>query len=199
MSGASLAIQVQFHSPSRRAFSHRCTMSVSTWLRGFLRKSNRRERRTPPRPRRVPLLWELCEPRMLLASTLSINDVHVMGVNTGKTDAIFTVTLSPPNIEQTITVDFSTAEGTGVAGRDYQSTSGTLTFLPDDTTKTIDVPILSDSLFATDQFLETFSVNLSNANPTHFVSIAKAQGIATIDDTNVPGALQFSAPTYSVQ
>jgi hypothetical protein len=44
----------------------------------------------------------------------------------------------------TTTVDYSTADGTAVAGRDYVATSGTLTFAPAETVKTILIPTLDD-------------------------------------------------------
>lgn len=43
---------------------------------------------------------------------------------------------------RTVTVDYTTVDGSAVAGSDYIATSGTLTFAPGDTTKTIHVPLL---------------------------------------------------------
>jgi hypothetical protein len=61
--------------------------------------------------------------------------------------------------EGTSTVDFTTENGTAIAGQDYTAVSGTLTFSPGQTTQTISVPILQDQV---NDFNETFSVNLSN-------------------------------------
>src|SRR5204863_5816284 len=47
--------------------------------------------------------------------TISINDVSVAEGNTGTTNAVFTVTLSPAS-GQTVTVDFGTADGASTAG-----------------------------------------------------------------------------------
>ena len=48
----------------------------------------------------------------------------------------------------TVTVDYATSDGTGespaTAGEDYEATSGTLTFAPGETAKTVSVPILDD-------------------------------------------------------
>ena len=44
-----------------------------------------------------------------------------------------------------LTVDYATADGTAIAGQDYTSTSGTLTFSAGETSKTIQIPILDDA------------------------------------------------------
>jgi len=108
-----------------------------------------------------------------------INDVSVTEGNSGTTTAVFTVTLSAPTHAVNATVAFTTANGTALAGSDYQATSGTLTFAPGVTTQTIGVTINGDFVIEPD---ETFVVNLSSpANAT----IADAQGVGTIvnDDT----------------
>src|SRR5262249_14672827 len=43
------------------------------------------------------------------------------------------------------TVDYATADGTAVAGDDYVSTNGTLTFGPGEATKSITVTLISDN------------------------------------------------------
>ena len=53
-------------------------------------------------------------------------------------NAAFEVKLSNPSY-QTITVSFATADGTASAGSDYVATSGTVTFNPGETTKSISV------------------------------------------------------------
>ena len=69
-----------------------------------------------------------------------------------------TVTLSRP-FDQPVTVDFATANGTATAGSDYEATSGTLTFAPGETTKTVPVTIYGDTQVEAN---ETFRLNLSN-------------------------------------
>ena len=61
----------------------------------------------------------------------------------------------------TVTVYYATADGTAASGSDYEAASGTLTFAPGETAKTVEVRALSD-LAAEDD--ETFSVRLSNAS-----------------------------------
>src|SRR5207247_4139798 len=59
--------------------------------------------------------------------TVSINDVTVTEPNSGTTSAVFTVTLSNAS-DQSITVNYTTVDGTALAGSDYVAASGTLTF-----------------------------------------------------------------------
>src|SRR5256885_9739723 len=90
--------------------------------------------------------------------SISINDVSVAEGNTGTTNAVFTVTLSPAS-GQTVTVSYSTANGSATAGSDYVATSGTLTFNPRDTTKTITSVVDGATANVT---IETFFGNLSS-------------------------------------
>src|SRR5262249_43581762 len=94
---------------------------------------------------------------------------------TGQTPFAFAVTLSSA-YDAPVTVDWATADGTATAGSDYQSGSGTLTFAPGETAKTITILVNSDRLF---EPTETFFVNLSA--PTN-ASIAAGQGVGTIVD-----------------
>ena len=108
--------------------------------------------------------------------SLAINDVTV---NEAAGTATFTVTLSAAS-GQTVTVGYNTTNGTATAGSDYTSTSGTLTFAPGDTTQTITVPILNDTLFE-GPIAETFNVNL--LTPTN-ATIADNLGVGTITDND---------------
>jgi hypothetical protein len=89
--------------------------------------------------------------------------------------AIFTVALSSQPTGP-VTVQYSTANGTAVAGADYVAKSGTLTFPAGTTTRTVAVTILNDSVYEGN---ETFSLNLSS--PTG-ATIQDGQGVATIVD-----------------
>ncbi len=122
---------------------------------------------------------------------ITINDVSVAEGNSGTTNATFTVSLSATS-GNTVQVNFATADGTAVAGSDYQATSGTLTFMPGQTTKTINVPVFGDGSFEPD---ETFFVNLSGAVAA---TIQDSQGQGTIINDDLGGTLQFSQPAYAV-
>jgi Ca2+-binding RTX toxin-like protein len=105
----------------------------------------------------------------------SINDVSITEGNSGTTNAAFSVSLSKAS-SQIVTVNYATADGTATAGNDYVAGSGTLTFAAGETSKTINVAVIGDTL---PEANETFSVNLSNASG---VSITDSQGIGTILD-----------------
>src|SRR5207245_9222744 len=92
--------------------------------------------------------------------------------------AVFTVSLSFSSA-QTITVDYATADGTAKAPSDYTSTSGTLTFNPSDTSKTITVLVNGDT--TNEAICETFFVNLTNATNAS-ISDPQGQGSITDDD-----------------
>ena len=109
---------------------------------------------------------------------LSINDVTVTEGDSGTTPAVFTVTLSPSST-QTVTVDYTTAPGTAAAGTDYQTTSGTLTFNPGETTKPITVLVNGDT--TNEAICETYVVNL--ATPTN-ATISDNQGQGGITDND---------------
>jgi hypothetical protein len=116
-------------------------------------------------------------PVSVQAASLGIDDVSVTEGNSGTTNAVFSVTLSPTST-QTVTVGYSTANGTATAGSDYTSTSGTLTFAPGVATQTINVPVIGDT---SAESSETFNVNLSGAvNAT----IADGTGLGTINDND---------------
>jgi hypothetical protein len=61
---------------------------------------------------------------------------------------------------QAITVSYRTIDGMAKAKEDYTATSGTMTFQPGQTSRTISVSIKGDRKREAD---ETFSVQLSNA------------------------------------
>ena len=96
---------------------------------------------------------------------------------TGTVDATFTVTLNAA-AGRTITVNYGTANGTALAGSDYTPSSGTLSFVPGDRTKTIVVAVLSDAVLESP---ETFTVTLSS--PTN-ATIASGAGTATATITD---------------
>ena len=60
-----------------------------------------------------------------------------------------------------VTVDYATADGTATAGQDYTATSGTLTFAPGETAKTVQVPVADDTVSDDG---ETLTLRLSNTS-----------------------------------
>ena len=118
--------------------------------------------------------------------SISVDDVTVSESLMGEdVVATFTVTLSHPSTE-TVEVSFNTEDGTAINGADYTGLSGTVTFVPGETTQTIEVPILDDVY---DEEDETFNVVLSspvNATLDH-------NGIGTItDEEQYPDLVEVS-------
>ncbi len=109
--------------------------------------------------------------------SITIGDVTLLEGNVETKLASFTVSLSAAPT-QTITVNYSTANGTATtADSDYVLKSGTVTFNPGGPlTQTIDVTVNGDRRAEQN---ETFFVNLSGAPNAY---ITDAQGVATITD-----------------
>src|SRR5262249_11090799 len=83
------------------------------------------------------------------------------------------VTLSAAS-GQTVTVHYATANGTATtSNNDYTATSGTLTFAPGETSKTVSVTVRGDRNLEPN---ETFFLNLTS--PTNAL-LADAQGTGT--------------------
>jgi len=66
-----------------------------------------------------------------------VSDAVIQG-----SSAVFTVTLNP-SLASTVSVNFSTVDGSAIVGTDYTATSQTLTFSPGILQQTIAVPLLS--------------------------------------------------------
>ena len=90
------------------------------------------------------------------------------------------MTLNPASL-QTVTVDYATGGGTATSGSDYTPASGTLTFSPGDTTKTVTVTIADDDVDESD---ETFNLTLSDVVNA---SIPIPTGTFTIRDDDTAG------------
>lgn len=106
---------------------------------------------------------------------LAVADASVLEGNKGTSRLDLTVTLSRSS-DAEVTVHYATANGTAVATQDYAATSGTLTFQPGETSRTISVSIKGDRKREAN---ETFSVNLSNA-----VGATIGDGSATVTILN---------------
>lgn len=94
----------------------------------------------------------------------------------------------------TSTVNFATTNGTATSGSDYTSASGTLTFAPGETSKTITVPILGDTAVETN---ETFTLTLSNPGGGATLGTPSTTTVTILDD-DAPATVQFSASAVSV-
>jgi hypothetical protein len=96
--------------------------------------------------------------------TVSISDAPpVIEGTTGPLFATFNVTLSSAS-QDTITVQYTTHDGTAVAGTDYTAeTNQTLKFAPGQTSATISIPVTQEALTTE----KSFTVQLSNPSDTN--------------------------------
>ena len=91
----------------------------------------------------------------------------------------FTVSLSAAS-DEPVTVNYTSGDGAGAtAGSDYLATSGTLTFAPGETTRTITVTVLGD---ATAEGDEGFYVILSGASANASMSSSQSAYGSIQDD-----------------
>src|SRR6185437_375649 len=123
--------------------------------------------------------------------SLFVSDPILLEGDSGTKLAQFTVSLSRPS-ETTITLPYSTVDGTATAGEDYTAMSGTLTFAPGQTAAAVNVPAIGDTKVEPS---ETFSLAVTPsaeiANGT-----AGSTGQALILDDDAGGGIQ---PTMSVR
>ena len=131
-------------------------------------------------------------------AVVRINDNDIAGVE------FATPTGNPPNTFQgpgvanftvvrdsgagTLTVNYASGGGSAVPGVNYVATSGVLTFLPGQTSKTIPVAVLEDYQFHSSPL--TFKLTLSNA--VGGVLGATSQVLATVVPANQPGTLALT-------
>lgn len=130
----------------------------------------------------------------MLRQVLGTFTVRIAGVTVSVADASasesegvvnFVVRLWPAP-QQAVRVSYATADGSAKAGEDYQPISGTLVFAAGQTSQTLSVSLLSDTI---DEADEGFSLNLSN--PVE-VAIERPQVGGLIRDDDPP-------PTVSIR
>ena len=115
----------------------------------------------------------------VVAGPVIIPTVSVSDASAAEGDVVaFAVSLSATSSQQ-VTVEYATSDGTATGGVDYTATSGTLTFVANDPTKTVNVATTDDSV---DEANETFTLTLSSpANAT----LGDATATGTINDNDV--------------
>jgi subtilisin family serine protease len=116
----------------------------------------------------------------LAATSILVSDPSVIEGNSGTTQMIFTVTRVGDDTGS-VTLNWSTANGTAAGGSDYVAAAGQVTFLPSGTnTQTIAISINGDLAI---EPLETFFLNLSVASGNVVLADEQAQGTILDDDT----------------
>jgi len=93
---------------------------------------------------------------------ISMDPVSLLRPATGTTPATFTIELSTASALPA-SVSYHTENGTAIAGTDYQPVSGAVTFAPGQTSKNVDVTVLSGNASGPDR---DFSLVLSVTNAT---------------------------------
>lgn len=91
-----------------------------------------------------------------------------------------------------VTVDYQTVDDTALAGSDYATTSGTLTFLEAETIQTFVVPIMDDSI---GEDTEVVGLMLTNATSGAILGAIPNAYLSIISDDSGVG---FSTSTYNV-
>jgi hypothetical protein len=112
-----------------------------------------------------------------LPPLISVAGATILEGDNGSSGLVFLVNLSTAS-GLPVTTDFTAADGTAVAGTDYTPASGTLTFAPGETTKTISVEVLGDG--AVEEH-ETFVMSLS-ATTGATIGVGSAAGTILNDD-----------------
>jgi subtilisin-like proprotein convertase family protein len=120
--------------------------------------------------------------------SLSVGDAIVREPASGTATAVFTVYLTQPQLTDT-TVDYTTTDGTALAGADYTAVAGTLLIPKGKTSATVAVAILPGTVVKGNR---SFTLDLSNPSVG---SIAKGSGTAIIVDTAGPPALSVGDAT----
>lgn len=108
---------------------------------------------------------------------MSIADASVSEGDSGTRNLSFTVSLTVPS-DDPVTVNYATANDTADAGSDYVAVSGTLTFSPGQTSRTVTVVVNGDTLIEPS---ETLCVNLSQPANALLMDSQGAGAILTDD------------------
>jgi chitinase len=128
-------------------------------------------------------------------NTAPVPSIGVTGgtatVGSSATSLAFTVSLSTSSTT-TVSVNYATANGSATAGTDYVAASGTLTFSPGQTSKTVSVTIDANTAPGS---TKTFTLNLSSPSNA---TIATASATGTIDNNNTAPTPSISVANASV-
>ena len=153
-------------------------------------------------------VYDIESSRWRLRRSVEVLPARVRETASGSAFADFTVRLSRASAK-TVTVEYTTANGSATAGSDYVAASGTLVFAPGDTEKTARIKVMSDSSRESE---ETFTLALrspSNAElrtgrssaegaivdrATHEIAVSKTSLAFALDLDDTPSqTLSFDA------
>ena len=115
-----------------------------------------------------------------------------------ETDGTVTITLTRTDgSDGEVSVDYTTVDGTAVAGQDYNAASGTVTFVDGQTTADVVISLIDD---ADIESAEAFSLSISNAVGGATLGAVVSQEISlTSDDVFIPqpGVIAIGSATAS--
>jgi len=123
-------------------------------------------------------------------STLHVGDAAPVVESPTGTVAVFTVSLADVGLIQvpshnSITVNYTTLDGTGVAGVNYIPVAGTLTFLPGETTKTVVVPVPMPRAVDPTAIPRNFYLELTNPQNATLANVTAQATISPIQRRKV--------------
>ncbi|NJM58207.1 MAG: hypothetical protein HC857_13260, partial [Synechococcales cyanobacterium RU_4_20] len=102
-------------------------------------------------------------------------------VNEGQPKAVVTV-LRTKGVAGTVTVDYSTVAGAAIANQDYIAKSGTLTFAPGETRKSVEIALLNDTLV---EGSEAFGFAIDNVTGGATLLAPRTAQVTLRDDESV--------------
>ncbi|BAY12056.1 LamG-like jellyroll fold domain-containing protein [Calothrix sp. NIES-2098] len=114
-------------------------------------------------------------------------ETSTITVNEANGTATVTV-LRQQGSDGTVTVDYQTVDGSATPGADYIRQSGTLTFAPGETRKSVTIPILDDTL---SEGNETFGFAIDNITGGASLLAPRTAQITIVDDENVSGLVGY--------
>ena len=119
--------------------------------------------------------------RLSANRTVSVSDTSA---TEGTDETIdFEVRLNGADDCKTATVDWEVAGWTATAGEDYTAATGTLTFLPGETSNTVSISILDDSA---SEGVETLTLSLTNPSGASFFYYGQTQPSVSARGTILP-------------
>ena len=124
----------------------------------------------------------------------SIIGFQQTNVAVGEADGAATLTLvRSGDLTKVATVGYSTSDNSARAGQDYTPTAGSVIFQPGETTRTITVPIVNDTL---PEQTETFLIYLNTITNASLGSYTAV--VTIIDDDGGAALIGFDQPMYTV-
>ena len=115
---------------------------------------------------------------LCLRPEITTDDASVTEPSSGTITVDVPVRLSS-EMDDSVTVDYATQNGTAHAGSDYTAVSGTVTFAPHERLRTVSVQVSADNV---NEPSETFFLNLSNESSGTMID---GQSVVTILDRSV--------------